>query len=210
LNRPGIIAGPAHKIAVDPQSRVRALLRVELCRRDVVNREYASEREAVVSGGDDTSRVIRHDDVRVNEVEVSPVRDVDEKTVRTASLDLIPPDVRDLLLGCQTDDPSRNHSETFNATILVARGHENLQTQADPEEGPSGRHGPADRLDQTSLAEAVHGRPGGAIPRKDDGIRRAQIFGSLGQDRVRASNFKRAGDAAQVSRSVVDDDDSRA
>ena len=144
----------------------------------------------------------------VDEVEVGGLVDPVEQRVGATPLHLVPADVRQTRRLPQADRSPGQHAEGFRA-VLVAPLEQELEAQADPEQGPViGDPRPDGRLEATA-PQAGHGGTGGADAGDHERVGTFQGRGPAGHHDVGSRGGERLLDAHEVAGPVVDDRDPR-
>ncbi len=100
-------------------------------------------------------------------------------------------------------DAAGDDSKTRCPVVLFAVLEDDLGPKADTQEGRPRFVNLADTPGKAFLLDIPHGLPGCAYPREDDAIGTAQLFGAIRDDAGNIQILKGAGNACEVSRSIV-------
>src|ERR1700757_5128891 len=95
---------PTQKISDQSQPCLLALLRMELRSRDVVPPDDCHDLAAIVSSGDEVSRVDQPKMIAVNKIGMRLNAEPGEQGVRGSRFDLVPPHMRDFQMGISWGD----------------------------------------------------------------------------------------------------------
>ena len=122
------------------------------------------------------------------------------------ALERVPPDVRKLFPGGQPVHRSLEDAKT-GRPIFRARVEQELQAEADAEEGSVLADGVAQRSIQAACSKGGHRWGGGPHTGKDDGVRVHEPVRRRRDHRLGAERVERVLHAAQVAGAVVDQRD---
>ena len=186
-----------------------ALLRMELHGEKIVAPDPRAERGGIVGFGGDDRCVLRHDVIRVDEIEVRAVGDALEDRRAAVESQLVPAHVRHLVLARHVEphDLARQDAEPFVLAVFVALVEQHLQAEADAQERLAAGDRGADRLDQLALAKCGDRVAKRAHARQHDLVRVRQ-HGRVARDRGRVpDSLEPLLHAAKVAHFVVDDGD---
>lgn len=147
----------------------------------------------------------------VDEVDVGTFIDAAEEwAVGLFDVELIPTDLRDFEAGIvfEPDDATAEKTETGSAAIeLVAGFEEGLVADADAKEGRASFDELEGGVQQFLFAESVDAIVEGADAREHQGAGSRNLLGASDDSNIRADEFQRLMDAAEVSRAVIDESD---
>ena len=197
------------KVLQHLQAVALALFRVKLGREQVVSPHHRAKRPVVVGLDRHDFGILRHDVVRVDEVEMGPLFDAGQNRRSAEDPSRVPAHVRHFVLRRQveTHDFASQNAQTLVLAVLVADIEQQLQSETDPQKWLARVDGLPNGADQIAIPQLGDRILKGSDPRQHDLAGLGNLDWITSDHGFVPNLFETFLHASQVAHLIVDDGD---